>query len=116
MIKKYQNTPKIEDIILKKEFNFCLLNYNRMLSYNIKNFNKNSLNLPKFNLNKLSYIRAYNDFTKSIRKGYKSNKYKIVNNGIFLKNDVDKALMFNVFSKSFKSLKKLDDSSSLYDA
>ncbi len=42
---------------------------------------------------KNSYSRANNMFIEAIQKGYKPGKYRVINNIVFIKNDIDKKIV-----------------------
>lgn len=46
---------------------------------------------------------------ESIKKGYKRNIYRCMNNNIYLKKDVDKLLVFDFMDKTLKKVAKSDD-------
>ena len=59
-----------------------------------------------FSLETQSKIRAYMYMIEACKRGYRRNIYRVVNNGLFYKNEVDKVIVIDSFYKAFKSLIK----------
>ena len=48
-----------------------------------------------------SEIRAKNIFANAVKNGYKKTKYRVIGNEVFLKNEIDKKILFKCFYDLF---------------
>ena len=57
-----------------------------------------------FNMKKNSGRRAFEIFKNACNNGYRSDYYKVVDDLIYLKNDFDKAVVFNTIYEAYNSI------------